>query len=86
MDICFRSRRLEILALQISEKILNLETFHLVMAEPESSRSVPRRKISRGKGLNFLSCSDIFLTLAFVAFAATTCFYAVQFVFVRSLP
>ena len=86
MDICFRSRRLEILALQISEKILNLETFHLVMAEPESSRSVPRRKTSRGKGPNSLSCSDLFLALAFVAFAATTCFYAVQFVFVRSLP
>jgi len=52
------------------------------MAEPESSRSVPRRKTSRGKGPNSLSCSDLFLTLAFVAFAATTCFYAVQFVFV----
>jgi len=52
------------------------------MAEPESSRSVPRRKTSRGKGPNSLSCSDLFLALAFVAFAATTCFYAVQFVFV----
>jgi len=52
------------------------------MAEPESSRSVPRRKTSRGEGPNSLSCSDLFLTLAFVAFAATTCFYAVQFVFV----
>jgi len=47
------------------------------MAERKSTGSVPRRKTS-GKG----TCSDLFLTLAFVAFAATTCFYSVQFVFV----
>jgi len=51
------------------------------MAGRESSGSVPKRK-SRSKGNSSLSCSDIFLTLAFMAFAATTCFYTVQFVFV----
>jgi len=40
--------------------------------------SVPKRR-SKSKGN---SCSDIFLTLAFVAFGATTCFYTVQFVFI----
>lgn len=52
------------------------------MAGRESSKSVPKRR-SKSKGN---SCSDIFLTLAFVAFGATTCFYTVQFVFIRSLP
>jgi len=51
------------------------------MAGRESSGSVPKRK-SRSKGNSSLSCSDFFLKLAFVAFAATTCFYTVQFVFV----
>jgi len=48
------------------------------MAGRESSKSVPKRR-SKSKGN---SCSDIFLTLAFVAFGATTCFYTVQFVFI----
>jgi len=47
------------------------------MAERKLTGSVPRRKTS-SKG----TCSDLFLTLAFVAFTATTCFYSVQFVFV----
>jgi len=51
------------------------------MADCESSGSVPRRK-TRSKAASSLSCSELFLTLAFVAFAATTCFYTVQFVFV----
>jgi len=41
----------------------------------------PMRK-GRGKGTSSLSCSDLFLALAFVAFGATACFYTVQFVIV----
>jgi len=53
------------------------------MAEHEPSRSVPRRKtISRSKESNSTSCTELFLMIAFVAFAATTCFYTGQFVFV----
>jgi len=51
------------------------------MAEPESSRPVPRRN-SRSKEPNSPSCTELFLMIAFVAFAATTCFYTGQFVFI----
>jgi len=53
------------------------------MAESESSGSVPRRKTSsRSKKPNSPSCTELFLMIAFVAFAATTCFYTGQFVFI----
>ena len=62
----------------VSERVIILAKLQQVMAVVVD----PKRKAQDRKGN---SCADLFLLFAFGAFAAITCFYTVQFVFVRSL-